>query len=61
MYDPDTHTLLTGAKAIDANLEEERGKTTSVTDAQVIDTDDGGTVTLTVAGGVITDAVYAGP
>ena len=30
-----------------------------VEDAQVIDTDDGGTVTLTIEDGVITSAVYA--
>lgn len=32
-----------------------------VSDAQVLDTDDGGTVTLTIAGGAITSAVYAAP
>ena len=58
MYTPDTNTLLAGAKAIDTNLAEERGKSATVTDGQVIETEDGGTVTLTVAGGVITVAEY---
>lgn len=60
-YTPPISTLLGAAKSIDGNIEEERGQVASVTDGQVLDTDDGGTVTLTVAGGVITAADYTGP
>lgn len=57
-YTPDTNTLLNAAKSIDGNITEERGRVATVSNGQVIDTDDGGTVTLTVAGGVVTGAVY---
>lgn len=61
-YTPPISTLLGAAKSIDDNIEEERGQVASVTNGQVLDTtDDGGTVTLTVAGGVITAADYTGP